>query len=113
MELTRTEATVRTEPDIEAQPWESFDQVEGVSHKVLWRLGPAMAGLMRLGPGAAVPTHHHDEGHHHVYVTAGQVALGGRTMGPGAYAHVPAGVEHGLTADSVEGCTLLYLYLPS
>jgi hypothetical protein len=35
----------------------------------------------------------------------------GETVGPGAYAHVPASVEHGITAVGDDGCTVLYLYL--
>jgi quercetin dioxygenase-like cupin family protein len=30
---------------------------------------------------------------------------------PGAYVHIPAGVDHDIDASATDGCTLYYLYL--
>ena len=104
--------TIRTAADVGDQDWMPFGEVDGVRHKILWRDGSAVAGLMHLEPGAEVGAHAHEHAHHHVYVISGHGAVSGNPVEAGAYVHVPAGVTHHLAAAEGMGCTLLYLYLP-
>lgn len=69
------------------------------------------AGLMKLEPGARIPRHTHRFAVHHVWVDLGSCQIGDRTLGPGGYAYVPVGIEHGIDEAGPGGCTLLYLYL--
>jgi quercetin dioxygenase-like cupin family protein len=107
------DVTLRTASDMAAQEWEPFDQIDGVRYKVIWRDGESYAGLLHLEPGAVVPEHEHPKAHHHVFVTWGEAVVNGELAKMGAYAHVPAGVRHGLAAADGVGCTVLYLYLPA
>ncbi len=105
--------TSLSKAEIDARPWRQVRDWEGVEDKVLWEdpRTRSYAGLMRLAPGAKVPSHVHRYAVHHVLVLEGSYTVGGREMGPGSYSFVPAGVEHGVEEAGSRGCTLFYLYL--
>jgi hypothetical protein len=91
--------------------WEPLLTVgQGVEHRVLWRSGTSMAGIMRIAPGGEVWRHAHRRAHHHLWVLDGRGSTIGHGLEPGAYVHIPAGVEHGIEA-STEGSGLTFLYL--
>jgi quercetin dioxygenase-like cupin family protein len=46
-----------------------------------------------------------------MWVIDGRATILGTELGPGAYVHIPSGVEHDIDAASTDGCTVLYLYL--
>ena len=104
--------TVLDRGSIEDQPWEPLRGLAGVQHKVLWRFGGMIVGIVRLEPGAEEPGHAHHDAAHHVYVLQGSARIGGRTVEAGAFAFVPAGVTHATTDVGAEGCTLFYTYAP-
>jgi quercetin dioxygenase-like cupin family protein len=104
-------ATVLTAEAIERLPQRPLGRVEGVTHRVLWTGATSMAGVMTVAAGHRLGAHTHRTHHHHVWVLDGHAELLGETVGPGSYAHVPAGVEHDLDATRTEGCTFFYLYL--
>jgi mannose-6-phosphate isomerase-like protein (cupin superfamily) len=110
-ELAAPVATLVTCTAAEALAWHPLEPYDGVEYKLLWRSGKSVAGLMRLAPGAAVTSHTHVRSHHHLWVVDGAAEMLGERVGPGTYAHVPAGVEHGLRGVGEAGCTVLYLYL--
>jgi quercetin dioxygenase-like cupin family protein len=82
-----------------------------VSHRVLWQHGSSTAGVMTIGPGARLGRHAHRLNQHHIWVIDGQVEILGAVVGPGAYVHVPSGLEHDMAARSPTGCTVFYLYV--
>lgn len=84
---------------------------ESVDHKVLWQSGDSMSGLMRLAPGGSVSEHAHRAAHHHLWVIEGSIEVLATVLGPGSYAHVPAGVRHGMINRGDGAATFLYLYL--
>lgn len=104
-------ATLVDASAIDAQPWHDLDGFENVSYKLLWRSGKSVAGIMRIAPDGRVDPHVHQRSHHHMWVLDGSAELLGQRVGKGSYLHVPAGVEHGITAPGPGGCTVLYLYL--
>jgi len=104
-------ATLVTRAASEALAWHPLEPYQGVDYKLLWRSGRSVAGLMRVAPGGAVSPHAHDRAHHHMWVVDGTAEMLGEHVGPGTYAHVPAGIEHGIRGVGEDGCTLLYLYL--
>jgi mannose-6-phosphate isomerase-like protein (cupin superfamily) len=83
----------------------------GVPYTILWRQGRDAAGVMWLEAGAEVPAHRHDDAEHHVWLSEGRAHVDGRIVGPGSYWHVPAGVDHSVSAVRTDGATLFYLYL--
>jgi quercetin dioxygenase-like cupin family protein len=95
--------------------WHPVERTPGVQFKTLWRdpSGSSHAGLMRILAGASIPRHVHRHASHHVWVETGSLSFDARTFGPGAYLHVPIGVEHGVDAVGEGGCTFFYLYLTS
>jgi hypothetical protein len=95
--------------EVASRPWLPLPDAPGVTYKALWRARRSVAGLMRLAPGAAVAPHSHDHAHHHVWVVAGTCTVLGHEAGAGAYAHIPAGVEHAVQAGP-EGATFFYIY---
>lgn len=114
--LTATSnAMVLTSTEIDELPWEHFHGVLGVRFKTLWRdpAGSSYSGLMKMQSGARIPPHTHRFAFHHVWVESGSCRVGAHTFGPGAYLHVPRGVEHGIDEAGPGGCTLWYLYLAS
>ncbi|MEX2556140.1 MAG: cupin domain-containing protein [Actinomycetota bacterium] len=99
--------------EIRALLWKPSTGQRGVTVKALWEDSKdrSTAGLMRLEPGAKVTVHTHRYSVHHVWVTEGSCSVGGKSLGPGAYCFVPAGVQHGIDAAGRGGSTLFYLYL--
>ena len=102
--------TVLDKRSIDDQPWEPLRGLAGVQHKVLWRSGKMVVGIVRLAPGAEEPGHAHHDAAHHVLVLHGSARIGGQTAEAGGFAFVPAGVTHATTAVGAEGCTLFYTY---
>jgi mannose-6-phosphate isomerase-like protein (cupin superfamily) len=97
---------------VEALPWEPRPGLEGVSHKVLWRSGDVVVGLMRFEPGASEPGHAHHAAHHHLWVVSGSATVAGEELSSGGYAYIPPGVQHATTDVGPEGCVLLFTYRP-
>jgi quercetin dioxygenase-like cupin family protein len=95
---------------IEDKPWEPLRGLAGVRHKVLWRSGEMIVGIVRLEPGAEEPGHAHHDAVHHVYVLHGSARIGGQTVEAGGLAVVPAGIRHAITHVGADGCTLFYTY---
>lgn len=107
----RPHATLVTSRAAEALTWRPLEPYEGVDYKLLWRSGKSVAGLMRIDAGAIVARHAHVRSHHHMWVVDGAVEMLGEVVGPGAYAHIPARVDHELRAVGGRAATVLYLYL--
>jgi mannose-6-phosphate isomerase-like protein (cupin superfamily) len=84
--------------------------LEGVTHRVLWRDGTSMAGVLRVEAGRRLGAHAHRANHHHMWVLEGRATILGTEIGPGSYVHVPVGVTHDIDASATEGCTVFYLY---
>jgi quercetin dioxygenase-like cupin family protein len=78
---------------------------------VLWRDDTSMAGLLTVTAGHHLGRHTHRQNHHHVWVVSGAATIAGTPLGPGGYAHIPAGVEHDIDATDTEGCTMFFLYV--
>jgi len=97
---------------IDDQPWEPLRGLVGVNHKVLWRSGEMIVGIVRVESGAEEPGHAHHDADHHVYVLQGSARIGGHTVEAGGFVFVPAGVRHAITDVGAEGCTLYYTYAP-
>jgi quercetin dioxygenase-like cupin family protein len=107
-----TDIVTAPSESIEGQRWEPMPQVgTDVLQKVLWQAGRSQAGLMRIEPRGEVAWHSHRSAHHHIWVLEGTVDVAGRVIGPGSYAHVPAGVDHRLAAVGSAPTTFLYTYL--
>ncbi|MGH3715853.1 MAG: cupin domain-containing protein [Micromonosporaceae bacterium] len=104
--------TVRDPAEIERTPWEPLRGLSGVEHKVLWRSGEMIAGLVRVAAGAEEPGHVHTDADHHVYVLQGSARIAGQPVAAGGFAYVPAGVPHSTDDVGPEGCTFFYTYLP-
>jgi hypothetical protein len=68
---------------IDDQPWEPLRGLAGVQHKVLWRSGRMIVGIVRLEPGAEEPGHAHHDAAHHVYMLHGSARIGGQTVEAG------------------------------
>jgi quercetin dioxygenase-like cupin family protein len=97
---------------VDAIPWEPLRDLDGVYHKVLWRSGDAVIGLMRVTAGKSEPRHVHFHAHHHIWVVAGSGTIAGRAVSGGSYAYIPPGVEHGISDVGPSGCTVFYSYRP-
>jgi mannose-6-phosphate isomerase-like protein (cupin superfamily) len=108
---TGTGATLVDASAIEERPWHDLAGFENVRYKQLWQSGKSVAGIMYVAPAGRVDPHVHRRSHHHIWVLEGSAEMLGQQVGPGSYLHVPAGVEHGITAPGSEGCTMFYLYL--
>lgn len=90
------------------------EQLSGMGQtrsKLLWRAGDSIAGVMEVDPHGELPTHVHRDAHHHVSVLSGRCRILGSELGPGAYVHIPAGVDHGVTGVGADGCRFFYRYL--
>jgi hypothetical protein len=46
-----------------------------------------------------------------MWVLDGAATILDTAVTPGAYVHIPAGVDHDIDASATDGCTLYYLYL--
>lgn len=106
-----TKFTTLSPSDVAALPWESLGSIDGAHNKVLWRDDTSMAGVLRVDGGHRLGAHTHRVNHHHVWVLEGRAKVVGDELGPGSYAHVPAGVEHDIDASGTDGCTVFYLYI--
>ena len=107
----RTEAvSVVDKKTIDDSAWQPLRGLAGVNHKVLWRTGEMVVGIVRVEPGAEEPGHAHHDASHHMYVLDGSARIGGQTAAAGAFAFVPSGVTHAITDVGPGGCTLLYTY---
>lgn len=104
-------ATLVTAAAADSLPWRALEPYAGVEHKLLWRSGKSVAGLMRIPPGREVTRHAHVRSHHHMWVVDGTAELLGELVGPGSYVHIPARVDHGIRTAGDAACTMLYLYL--
>jgi quercetin dioxygenase-like cupin family protein len=96
---------------IEALPLVPLGNLEGVSHRVLWRNDTSMAGVMTIDGGHRLGEHAHRVNHHHLWMLDGRATILGEELVAGSYVHVPEGVDHDIDATATEGCTLFYLYL--
>jgi quercetin dioxygenase-like cupin family protein len=103
--------TVLTSDAVEALPVEPLGTLEGVSHRVLWRDDTSMAGVLTVEAGHRLGRHRHRVNHHHLWVLEGRATILDTELGPGAYAHIPSGVDHDIDATTTDGCTVFYLYL--
>jgi hypothetical protein len=103
--------TVYDATEVAALEWLPFPDHEGVEYKLLWSSGWSVAGLMRIRGGAVLRPHVHAGAHHHLWVQEGDAEVLGRTVGPGSYLHIPAGVLHGITKIGPGMFSMLYLYL--
>lgn len=83
----------------------------GVQYAILWRDGSDAAGVMWVEAGARVPGHVHEAASHHIWILEGRARVEQRTLGPGSYLHVPAGVHHELDGLAPGGFSMFYLYL--
>ena len=111
MDTTFTsQPVVLTPTALDALPVEPLGHLSGVTHRVLWRDGLSMAGVLSVEAGHRLGSHTHRVNHHHIWVLDGQATILGADLGPGSYVHVPAGVEHDIDATATEGCTVFYLY---
>lgn len=106
---TRTDQVVATAEQIASLPRRPVDDDPGVHERVLWSSGVQISGVMEFAPGARIPEHTHDTHSHHVWITEGSLAVLGRTLTAGSYAHVPPGVPHEVVAGT-DGCTLFYVF---
>jgi len=92
-------------------PTERLGSIAGVTHRVIWRNGNSMAGVMRVAAGHRLGTHRHRTNHHHLWVVDGRATILGVEVGQGSYVHVPSGIDHDIDAAETGGCTVFYLYL--
>jgi quercetin dioxygenase-like cupin family protein len=91
--------------------WDALPAIgEGASHKVLWRSGDSIAGLMKLAEGGCIEPHSHRRAHHHLWVVDGSIDVLDTRLDSGSYAHVPAGTAHGIL-NLGAAATFFYLYL--
>ena len=104
-------ATLVTLAAADALAWLTLKPHTSVDYKLLWRSGKSVAGLMRIAPGGTVIPHAHVRSHHHMWVIDGSAEMLDERVQPGTYLHIPAGVQHGISAVGEGGCTMLYLYL--
>lgn len=111
MVSTSTTPVVLSAATIDELPEEPIGTLGGATHRVLWRSGGSMAGVLTVAGGHRLGPHAHRVNHHHVWVLDGDALVLGEEVGPGAYVHVPAGVEHDIDARATSGCTVFYLYL--
>ena len=101
---------VMTSEAVKALMVEPLGNLDGVTHRVLWRDGTSMAGVMSVQAGHRLGTHAHRFNHHHMWVVEGCATILGAELGPGSYVHIPSGVYHDIDASTTGGCTVFYLY---
>jgi mannose-6-phosphate isomerase-like protein (cupin superfamily) len=107
---TTTEPIVLTASDVAAIPTAPLGTLDGVTHRVLWRDGTSMSGVLRVGAGRRLGAHAHRANHHHLWVLEGRATILGTEVGSGSYVHGPVGVTHDIDATATDGCTVFYLY---
>lgn len=96
---------------IAALPGRRLAGLEAARSTLLWRSGDSVAGILEVDPGGTLAPHCHVGAHHHMWVDQGTCTILGHDLGPGAYVHVPAGAEHGVSGVGPEGCRIVYLYV--
>lgn len=101
-----------TAAEVDELSWKPLGDTPGVTHKVLWRSGDIVLGMVRLAPGAVNPAHVHQGAHHHFLVTEGSARVIDQELEAGSYAYIPPGVPHEVVAVGDAGCTLFYTYRP-
>ena len=97
---------------VEAIEWEPLDDLPGVMHKVLWRSGDIVLGLIHLEPGASEPGPPHLAAQHHFYVVQGRCTIAGRPLTEGSYAYIPPETHHPTTDVGPDGATVFFTYRP-
>jgi quercetin dioxygenase-like cupin family protein len=88
-----------------------LEGLEGARSTLLWRSGHSLAGVMDVDPGGVLEPHCHGNASHHVWMIQGRAWILAHPVGPGAYVHIPAGVDHGICGVGPEGCRFFYLYI--
>lgn len=102
--------TILTPEAVAVLPLEPLGPISGAMHRVLWRDGDSMAGVLTIEAGHRLGTHTHRTNHHHIWVLHGAARILGTELHAGSYVHVPSGVEHDIDASDTGGCTVFYLY---
>jgi quercetin dioxygenase-like cupin family protein len=102
---------ILTPDEVAAVHERQLGRLDGVTITQLWSDERSHAGVLRLGPGATIPEHTHDEHAHHIWVAEGRVQVRGRELEAGAYAYVPPGLAHDLHGVGPTGCKVFYTYL--
>ena len=97
---------------IEQMDWQPVTGCPGVTDKILWQLGDFVQALVHYAPGSGSQGRAHLAAHHHLWVVSGTAKVAGRQLAPGAYMHVPPGVDHPVTDVGPEGFTLLHMHRP-
>lgn len=96
---------------VDGLTWKRLSGMEQARSKLLWRAGDSVAGVMEVDPHREVPVHVHPAAHHHMWILGGRCTVLGSELAPGAYVHIPAGVDHGISGVGADGCRIFYLYL--
>jgi hypothetical protein len=94
---------------VDGLKWKQLSGMEHARSKLLWRAGDSVAGIMEVGPYEQIPGHAHAGSHHHMWILSGHCTVLGSELGPGGYAHIPAGVDHGIAGVGADGCQFFYL----
>lgn len=84
---------VLTADAVRSLPASPFDGIEGVTTTEAWRSVDAVAGVLTIAGGHRLGSHAHRRNHHHLWVLEGGADVLGTVLGPGGYAHVPAGSD--------------------
>jgi quercetin dioxygenase-like cupin family protein len=111
VDATTTGPTILSAEAVASLPREPLGRLEGVLHRVLWQDGTSMAGVLTVAGGHHLGHHSHRANHHHLWVVDGWATVLGTELGPGAYVHIPSGVDHDIDARDSDGCTVFYLYV--
>lgn len=96
---------------VDGLTWKRLSGMEQARSKLLWRVGDSVAGVMEVDPKGELPVLVHPGTHHHMWILSGWCTILGSELGPGAYVHIPAGVDHGISGVGAGGCRFFYLYL--
>lgn len=111
MQSILPEAVVLDSGAVDGLSWKRLPGTEQARSKLLWRAGASVAGIMEVDPYGELPVHVHPGAQHHMWVLSGRCTILGSELGPGAYVHIPAGVDHGITGVGADACRFYYLYL--
>ena len=106
-----TDPTVLSSAAIAALPMQPLGDLEGVSHRVLWRDDTSVSGVLTVEAGHRLGGHSHRRNHHHLWLLDGRATILGTELGAGSYVHIASGVDHDIDATSTGGCTVFYLYV--
>jgi uncharacterized RmlC-like cupin family protein len=111
MSATSVPTVFLAPPDVvDGMPWQPLPGCHGISTKLVCDADGAVAGLLRLQPGAREVAHLHGHGSHHLWVLSGTVVVEDTPLPAGSYLHVPAGLLHDLR-DAGEGSQVLYVFV--